>query len=98
MGLLFSFSQIIGCSAIYYGFAVQEKMLEYLFKIKYLGSAVYNTEKNHPEASLQRRHLIKLVQNNIGNLIFFQIKSDPHTAPVRFIADLGDRVNFFVPD
>ena len=58
MGFFLCFSQIVSSTTIDDGFPMQKKMLEYLLKVKYFWTAVDNTQQNHPEAPLQRGHLI----------------------------------------
>ena len=65
--------------------AVKNEMLKNLFQRKLLGLIVYNGKKNNAEAVLHLRVLVKLIDDHLRKLIFFQPHRDPHTFPVRLI-------------
>ncbi len=94
MGAVTGFVQFKNRAAADDFFAKFDKGLNDIFQIHHHRAAVINCQHIHAEAGLQRRELVKLVQNNISLEIAFNFNDNADTLTVRFIADFRNPLNF----
>ena len=77
-------------------FAESDKRLQHLPQIHQLRAAIIQCQHIGPEAGLQLRVAIKLIEYHIGHSVAFQFDNHAHTVAVAFIAQIGNALNGLV--
>ncbi len=76
--------------------AMRNEMLENLPEVEYVGSSVNDRKKYDAKAVMHAAVLVQIVQNHFGIFAAAELNHNPHSLPVRFIAQIGDSFDAFV--
>src|SRR5690606_30074609 len=96
MSSFLRFLQFVLGTANHHFMSVLNKMVDDVFYVKLLRSAVYQRNIVYAEGSLQRGIFVQKVQYYVRDRIVLQFVNDTHTSAVGFITDFIDTRNFFL--
>ena len=66
------------------------KEMKHLFEGEKFRLILMDGQKNDPEGGLHLGMFIKLIEDDLGHLVPFQLDDHPHPFPVRFVANIGN--------
>ena len=78
--------------------AVRQEAFEHLLQVQQARLAVDQRHHVHAEGVLQLRHLVQIVQDDVGDLATLELNHDPHTGLIRLIADFRNAFNLLFVD
>jgi len=96
MRALLRFAQVILRAPPHHNDPMVNEELERLNQRKRARLAVDNGQHDHAERFLELRMLVEIVQNHFRLLAALDLNNNAHAIAVRFVADVGDALNFLV--
>src|SRR4030043_2476731 len=87
MGAFLSLAELKGGPAVHYFLPVLDKLYQHVFEGKELRLTTDNSKHDYPKGDLHLGMLVKLVEHNLGNRIFFQLDYDSDSMAIRFIPE-----------
>ena len=67
--------------------AVRQEAFQHLLQVEQARLAIDQRHHVHTEGVLQLRHLVQIVQDDVGDLATLQLDHDTHTGFIRLVAD-----------
>src|SRR5262249_51215323 len=92
------FAQQVIRTAANYIDAVLDEALDRVDQAQLARLAVDDCQQDHAEAGLKLRLLIKIVQDNFGLLVAFQLEDNAHAFAIAFVANFGNAFDLFLID
>ena len=96
MGALLRFAQVVLRPAPDHIDAMVNEQLQRVSQRQRARLAVDDGQHDHPERLLELRMLVEIVQNHFRLLAALELNDNAHAIAVRFVADVGDALDFLV--
>ena len=78
----FGFSELVGRSSPNDVATELDEQTQHLDELEYLRAVVDDREKDDPEARLERRMFVKIVEDDLTDFAALQVDDDPHAVTV----------------
>ncbi len=96
MGALLRFAQVVFGAAPDHVDAMVNEQLQRVRQRQRARLTVDDGQHDHSERLLELRVLVEIVQNHFRLLAALDLDNDAHAVAVRFVADVGDALDFLV--
>src|SRR3989339_616888 len=97
MGAFLSLAELKDGPAMYDFLPVPDKLYQHVLEVKELRLTTDNSKHDHPKGDLHLGMLVKLVEHNLGNRVFFQFDDDSDSMAIRFIPEVRNPEDLFIP-